>query len=90
MRSDAGPAWIARNGQKARPSGRDLATGWPCWFRAFARRARRLRIRPGVVTPARAVEAGAPYITLGRAVTGAADPAAAMDRINGEIEQAGA
>jgi orotidine-5'-phosphate decarboxylase len=41
-----------------------------------------------VVAPARAVEAGASYIILGRAVTGAADPAAAMDRINGEIEQA--
>jgi orotidine-5'-phosphate decarboxylase len=43
-----------------------------------------------VVTPARAVEAGASYIILGRAVTGAADPAVAMDRINAEIEQAGA
>ena len=42
-----------------------------------------------VVTPTRAVEAGASYIILGRAVTGAADPAVAMDRINGEIEQAG-
>lgn len=43
-----------------------------------------------VVTPTRAVEAGATYIVLGRAVTAAADPAVAMERINREIEQGGA
>jgi orotidine-5'-phosphate decarboxylase len=42
-----------------------------------------------VVTPTRAVQAGASYIILGRAVTGAADPAMAMDEINAEIARAG-
>jgi len=41
-----------------------------------------------VVTPRQAVEAGATYIVLGRAVTGAANPADAMDRINAEIASA--
>ena len=34
-----------------------------------------------VVTPAAAVEAGADYVVLGRGVTAAADPRAAMDRV---------
>ena len=38
-----------------------------------------------VVTPGEAVRAGARYIIIGRAVTKAADPTAAMDRINQEI-----
>jgi orotidine-5'-phosphate decarboxylase len=38
-----------------------------------------------VVTPAGAAMAGATYIVVGRAVTKAADPAAAMGRINEEI-----
>ena len=38
-----------------------------------------------VVTPRAAVEAGARYVVLGRAVTGAADPAAAMQRVLDEI-----
>ena len=41
-----------------------------------------------VVTPADAAKAGARYIVLGRAVTKAADPSAAMDRINSEISTA--
>lgn len=42
-----------------------------------------------VVTPGEAVRAGARYIVVGRAVTKAADPAAAMDRINVEMTEAG-
>jgi orotidine-5'-phosphate decarboxylase len=38
-----------------------------------------------VVTPAEAVRAGATYLILGRAVTGASDPISAMDRINDEV-----
>ena len=38
-----------------------------------------------VVTPGEATRAGARYIVIGRSVTKAADPAAAMDRINQEI-----
>ena len=38
-----------------------------------------------VVTPAQAAEAGARYIVLGRAVTAAADPAAAMDAVLAEL-----
>jgi len=38
-----------------------------------------------VVTPAQAAEAGARYIVLGRAVTAAADPAAAMDAVLTEL-----
>jgi orotidine-5'-phosphate decarboxylase len=41
-----------------------------------------------VVTPAGAVRAGARYIVVGRAVTRAPDPAAAMAKINEEIEAA--
>jgi orotidine-5'-phosphate decarboxylase len=42
-----------------------------------------------VVTPTGAVKAGARYIVLGRAVTGAPDPAVALDRINAELAGAG-
>lgn len=38
-----------------------------------------------VVTPAEAVRAGADYVVLGRAVTGAEDPRAAMQRIRREL-----
>lgn len=38
-----------------------------------------------VVTPAEAVRAGADYVVLGRAVTGAGDPRAAMRRIRSEL-----
>jgi orotidine-5'-phosphate decarboxylase len=38
-----------------------------------------------VMTPGGAVEAGATYLVLGRAVTAAPDPLAAMDRVWGEI-----
>jgi len=38
-----------------------------------------------VVTPAQAAEAGARYIVLGRAVTSAADPTAAMDAVLAEL-----
>jgi orotidine-5'-phosphate decarboxylase len=41
-----------------------------------------------VVTPADAVRAGARYIVLGRAVTEAADPVVALERINAEIAAA--
>ena len=41
-----------------------------------------------VATPREAVEAGAKYVVLGRAVTGASDPADAMDRINAEVAAA--
>ncbi len=41
-----------------------------------------------VVTPGGAVRAGARYLVLGRAVTGAADPAAAMERVRREISGA--
>jgi orotidine-5'-phosphate decarboxylase len=41
-----------------------------------------------VVTPGDAVKAGARYIVIGRAVTKAADPSAAMDRISAEIAAA--
>ena len=40
------------------------------------------------MTPGGAVKAGARYIVIGRAVTKAADPSAAMDRINEEIREA--
>lgn len=42
-----------------------------------------------VVTPGGAVRAGARYIVVGRAVTKAPDPAAAMAKINAEIAAAG-
>jgi orotidine-5'-phosphate decarboxylase len=38
-----------------------------------------------VVTPAGAAAAGATYVVLGRAVTAAADPVAAMARVNAEL-----
>jgi len=38
-----------------------------------------------VVTPAAAAAAGARYVVLGRTVTGAADPAAALMRAKGEL-----
>ena len=42
-----------------------------------------------VVTPREAVAAGASYIVVGRAVTGATDPRAAMDAILTELDGAG-
>ena len=42
-----------------------------------------------VVTPGRAVAAGARYLVLGRAVTGAGDPRGAMERVLGELVAAG-
>jgi len=57
-----------------------------------------LRITPGirlpedgaadqkrVMTPRRAIESGASYLVVGRSVTGAPDPLAALARINGQI-----
>jgi orotidine-5'-phosphate decarboxylase len=41
-----------------------------------------------IMTPARAVSAGADYLVVGRPVTGAADPKAAADAIQAEIAQA--
>jgi len=41
-----------------------------------------------VMTPARAIEAGADYLVVGRPITEAADPRKAADAIVGEIEQA--
>jgi orotidine-5'-phosphate decarboxylase len=41
-----------------------------------------------VVTPADAVRAGANYVVVGRAVTAAADPVAAMMRLNSELNSA--
>lgn len=38
-----------------------------------------------IVTPATAAEAGVEYIVVGRAVTAAADPAAAMERLKSEL-----
>lgn len=38
-----------------------------------------------VMTPGSAVRSGARYLVLGRAVTGAADPAGAMERVLGEL-----
>lgn len=43
-----------------------------------------------VVTPAAAVAAGASYLVLGRAVTGAEDPAAALRAIRASVSAAGA
>jgi orotidine-5'-phosphate decarboxylase len=43
-----------------------------------------------VATPADAVAAGADYLVLGRAVTRAADPAAAFERVLAEVAGAGA
>ena len=41
-----------------------------------------------VMTPARAIEAGADYLVVGRPIVEAADPKAAADAIVGEIESA--
>src|SRR6202171_2717975 len=41
-----------------------------------------------IMTPARAISAGADYLVVGRPVTGAADPKAAADAIQAEIAQA--
>jgi orotidine-5'-phosphate decarboxylase len=41
-----------------------------------------------VVTPSDAVRSGARYLVIGRAVTKAADPSAAMDRIRDEMAAA--
>jgi len=41
-----------------------------------------------IMTPARAIAAGADYLVVGRPVTGAADPKAAADAIVAEIEKA--
>lgn len=38
-----------------------------------------------VMTPAAAIEAGADYLVIGRPITGAADPLAALDAINASI-----
>jgi orotidine-5'-phosphate decarboxylase len=43
-----------------------------------------------VVTPAQAAEAGARYIVVGRAVTAAVDPAAAMEEVLGELQSVAA
>ena len=43
-----------------------------------------------IMTPAAAMAAGATYLVIGRPITRAADPLAALERINREIEQAGA
>ena len=40
------------------------------------------------MTPARAISAGADYLVVGRPVLEAADPRAAADAIQAEIEQA--
>jgi orotidine-5'-phosphate decarboxylase len=42
-----------------------------------------------VTTPGEAVAAGADYLVVGRAITGAADPQAALDRVLAEMEGAG-
>lgn len=41
-----------------------------------------------VMTPAAAAKAGADYLVIGRAVTGAADPIAAMRRLKSELDSA--
>src|SRR3954466_14748739 len=41
-----------------------------------------------IMTPARAIAAGADYLVVGRPITGAADPRAAADAIQAEIKQA--
>lgn len=41
-----------------------------------------------VATPARAIAAGADYLVVGRPITRAPDPLAALDRINDEVEAA--
>ena len=39
------------------------------------------------MTPARAIQAGADYLVVGRPITGAADPKAVADAIQAEIAQ---
>jgi orotidine-5'-phosphate decarboxylase len=39
-----------------------------------------------IATPAQATRAGADYLVIGRAVTGAADPAAALDKVRRSLE----
>jgi orotidine-5'-phosphate decarboxylase len=41
-----------------------------------------------VMTPGRAIAAGADYLVVGRPITGAADPMAAAEAIQAEIKQA--
>ena len=41
-----------------------------------------------VVTPAAAARAGADYVVIGRTVTAAQDPVAAMLRVNAELQSA--
>jgi orotidine-5'-phosphate decarboxylase len=41
-----------------------------------------------IMTPARAIAAGADYLVVGRPITGAGDPKAAADAIQAEITQA--
>jgi orotidine-5'-phosphate decarboxylase len=41
-----------------------------------------------IMTPSRAISAGADYLVVGRPITGAADPKAAADAIQAEIAQA--
>ena len=41
-----------------------------------------------IMTPARAIAAGADYLVVGRPITGAADPRAAADAVQAEIAQA--
>jgi orotidine-5'-phosphate decarboxylase len=41
-----------------------------------------------IMTPARAIAAGADYLVIGRPITGAADPRAAAEAIQAEIKQA--
>ena len=41
-----------------------------------------------IMTPARAIAAGADYLVIGRPITGAADPKAAAEAIQAEIKQA--
>jgi orotidine-5'-phosphate decarboxylase len=41
-----------------------------------------------IMTPARAITAGADYLVVGRPITGAADPKAAADAVQAEIAQA--
>ena len=41
-----------------------------------------------VMTPARAIAAGADYLVVGRPITGAADPRTAAEAIQAEIKQA--
>ncbi len=83
--ADAGLHGIVCSGQEARPVrdrfGDRLALLVPGI--RFADGAANDQLR--VVTPGVAAAAGARYLVLGRAVTGAADPAAAMARVQTEL-----